>query len=198
MITQNRALTREMIEPKLQTDERILWIGESIQGFSFTYADIILIPIGLLFTLNPVLDILREFTSERLNLPSMLFDIPFIIIGLAASIGRPILNIIWKRYALYTITDKRALVFTVFRGKEFRLGPISLSSPISHDIKIGKYVRKDGSGILTIGKQNDPNQVAFASLIPMLGSLAGNNVAFIDIPDVESAYSIITKIKNKR
>ena len=187
MTIENQTQSQQIIESELQTDERILWIGNPIPGLSFTYADIFLIPFGLIFALVPAMRVLKRLADGPVDLFSLLFALPFIVVGLILSIGRPIFNMFWKRNVFYAVTEKRAL--TMFRGRKSR------SIPISDDMNIGKYVRKDGSGIITIGKLNEPSQAAFAGLMIMLGSLASNIVAFMDIPDVESVYSLINKVK---
>jgi hypothetical protein len=207
MYTDSQYEANQVIQTELSDKERLLWSGRPKQGISFTPFDVILIPLGLFFafgftfkhSVSSLVNFIMNFgqvgtgnTFDVFSLVfSLLFMIPFLLIGLNISVWRLIRTMQWKRGAYYGITDQRVIIVSNYKGRSVN------SLAIGRGLVIKKYIRKDGSGWLNFSAPTStaadmPPGLAFAS-----GRMMQNLTAFVDVPDAASVAGLVEAAINE-
>ena len=133
---------QEILQPFLEKEEKILWIGLPKQGILFSWVDIFLIPFSILwggfsfFWEWMALQGLME-GEEAFAFIFPIVGIPFVMVGLQLMIGRFFSDKRRRKNTIYALTNQRVL----FKYKE-ELSYYKLED--LRDIRVSE--KKDGSG----------------------------------------------------
>jgi hypothetical protein len=164
------------LQNEMLMDEKILWSGQPKQGFIFTGGDIFTIFIGL-FWLGATSPF-AYFAIQSFELFTMLFTLPFVLIGLYLVFG----NIIYKNYqknrTYYAVTNQRILIQLNLFNKKVK------SKLISQIPVLNKTVNKDGSGTIQFDNTGYMGVGRDSYRIEML--------SFDNIKDVDTVYKLIS------
>lgn len=106
------ASANEVIRPFLRTEEKLLWQGQPNRTKIFSKMDGFLVPFAIIWLLG----VFMPLNNMILYMPEMiLFQIPFIAIGLWLFPLRFIFAQTMKPYLFYAITDQRFIVVNTYK-----------------------------------------------------------------------------------
>lgn len=166
--------------PYLDHDERILWKGQPIQGWTLGKIDIFLIPFSAIWAtaaLGGVGAALGEAT-----LAGAPFILIFVVVAFYLTVGR-FMHDAWRRSRThYAITDRRALIL---RGGT-RLQSKGLARDVAVDLTAG------ARSTISIGEQ--PFVYGFPRGVDPFGML--KEFTFVRIEDGERVYRLIRQVQN--
>jgi hypothetical protein len=166
---------------RLMAGETMVWKGAPHAGLLLRPIEIFLIPFTLLWAGFAVFWNVTVWTSDT-GPVFTLFGIPFLIVGLYATIGRFVLDILLRRATRYAVTNQRIVIS---RGSK------TTSLDIRHLPALELSEHGDGSGTIRFG--------------PAISLLRANNnfgiwqpsldptPQFIRVPNVRSVYALIRK-----
>lgn len=142
----------DSVEEELRHDEQLLWTGRPRAGIRFHAADVLLIPLSLLWAGFVVYWQLMALTVGwwLLALFSALWGIPFVLMGLYLTVGRFVLSALRRRRTQYALTDRRVIM--VRTGRTRRITSVIL--PNFPNVSLEE--KRDGSGTITFGSSNGP------------------------------------------
>jgi hypothetical protein len=182
-------------QPDLLRDEKVVWAGQPDPRFRFTGGDIFLVPFSLLWGGFAIFweAAVLGFLGGKGPAPVFfaLWGIPFVVVGQYIIWGRFLYKAYRNRRTFYALTNQRVLILATMRAR--RLQTLFLNQlPV-----INKSVRRDGSGTLEFGVS--PNWAAGVYANSGMDFLAGRSgpaaPAFYEIPDVNSIYQLVMRLK---
>ena len=185
----------QVFQPDLFRDEKVVWAGQPDLRVRLSSGDIFLIPFSLLwggFALFWEAGVLG-FLGGNGPAPFFfaLWGIPFVVFGQYFIWGRFVYKAYKNRRTFYGLTNQRAVIVTSLRSR--RVQAVYLNQLPT----IGKTVRRDGSGTIEFGSSPNWTAAAYAnSGLDFFGGRTGPAApAFYDIPDVESVYQLVMRLK---
>ena len=102
---------RNVLQRELGSGERLLWTGRPRQGIRVRPADLLLIPLSVLFAgfaVNWVVGVIRDGTAPFM----VVFGIPFVLVGAYVTVGRFIVDGYKRARIYYGLTNERAIIWT--------------------------------------------------------------------------------------
>ncbi|WP_426512980.1 hypothetical protein ACPPVO_21425 [Dactylosporangium sp. McL0621] len=132
------------VETSLLPGERIVWDGRPVRHRVFRRADVLLVPISLLWC---GLAVFWESGVLFSGAPFffVLWGAAFVLVGLYVVAGRFVVRAVSSRRTRYTITDRRVLVHSGWSGSRLRTEYLhALPPPVITQ-------EPDGSGSLAFG-----------------------------------------------
>lgn len=175
---------------EMKKDEQLLWSGKPVFKPVSSLSAIFPMVFGVIWLamLSPVIkDWIPLSASDHSHRPPLifiLFNIPFVLIGLAFIIGPVIYSLLWYRNTYYAVTSQRVIMLRTGLLKKF--SSIRIKSLDVYE----KYSFADGMGTIVFGSYPMP-----AYLGPISGS--GTVPAFICVPDVDGVYNTIESLVEK-
>lgn len=133
------------LQEYLNTNEKLLWIGNPKRGIVFRTADIFFIPFSLLWFGFSIFWII---TAAHASIFFAMFGIPFVLIGLIFVFGRFIIDAKERENTIYGLTDDRVII----KSGVFKKSIKSLNIRTLSDIEYSE--KRDGSGTINIGPRN--------------------------------------------
>jgi hypothetical protein len=132
---------KKVLQPYLQGDETLRWVGRPRQGLRLSGRDILLIPFSLLWG---GFAIFWETTVLASGAPFFfrLWGVPFVLLGLYFIVGRFFVDAYVRRGMVYGLTDRRALIFRKAFGESIRATPLDGNVALS---------RRGGRGTVSFG-----------------------------------------------
>jgi hypothetical protein len=106
---------RKRLAPLLRSGETLQWTGRPDPNVLFSKADLFLVPFSLLWG-GGAITAFYQMIARGDSLLSILFSIPFVLLGLYLLIGRFIHKNRRKRNTVYALTEKRAIASTSNRS----------------------------------------------------------------------------------
>jgi hypothetical protein len=186
----------QVFRDHLLEDERIVWSGRPDTGMHFTLLDLFIVPFSVLwggFAIFWELSVLiPDAEKGNIDIESVLFGIPFVLIGVYLIFGRFIYKRWRKRRTYYAITDRRILSQYTTLGKHF------LELDIKTVTDIDMHVWKDGKGYLVFneGKSSFFSGDQFYRNTGMdIFSYHKHPLALYDIPNANEVYKLIVDTK---
>jgi hypothetical protein len=130
--------------PELTAAERVLWVGQPVQGIRFRGSDVMMIPFSLLWGGFVVF---WEFSVLRTGAPVFLalWGMPFVLIGVYVIAGRFFVDARARSQTVYALTDRRVLILTGLFSRTTR----SLDLRTLPEISLNEFAR--GTGTITFG-----------------------------------------------
>ncbi len=180
-------------ERDLLRGEKVAWAGMPDRRFRFTGGDIFLVPFSILwggFALFWAAGVLGLFDGHPELNPGALFGIPFVLIGQYFIWGRFIYKRYKNRRTFYGLTNQRVLILATLRSR--RLQALFLNQlPV-----INKVVQRGGVGTLEFGFSPSWSAAyANSGMELFAGRSAPLAPAFYDLPDVDSVYQLVMRLK---
>ncbi len=174
---------KDLLKRYLLLEEKILWTGKPDTKKLFLKEDIFLIVIGcsciianLIWEINSIRIITGSIVEENIKpsdgIISIVFGIPFILVGYYLTIGRVIKRRRNNQKILYVITDKRILIFEIGTNEKVIKKDINQITNIDMDID------KNGTGTIIFGENNSSNK-------------------FYNLCDAENVYELLNNLINK-
>lgn len=180
-------------QPDLIRDEKVAWAGQPDPRFRFSGADLFLVPFSILwggFALFWEAGVLGLLDGQPTLNPGALFGIPFVVIGQYFIWGRFIYKAYKNRRTFYAITNQRVLILATMWSR--RLQTLFLNQLPT----INKTVQRDGVGTLEFGLSPSwAGTYANSGMELFAGRSGAMAPAFYDIPDVESVYQLVMRLK---
>jgi len=134
----------------LDPGEELLWTGKPGQGIRFHAVDLIFIPWSIVWT---SFAFFWEYSVVALwAWPSLIFGIfglPFVAVGAHITIGRFYVDAHRRKSIDYAITNRRVLIRSRF--PKFKEQVVVMHPSLVAQLQ----VRKDGSGTITFGSNDD-------------------------------------------
>ena len=189
----------QLLQPELMAGESLVWSGQPNPGAIFQPQDAMMIPFSLMwggFAIFWEAGVLGFTGFGPRNGPHAiqyfmaLWGIPFVLIGQYLIWGRFLYAGWRKRRIIYALTDKRAMVVDVSRGR-------SVTAAFLRQLPvIQKSVRRSGIGTLTFG--NTPvSRRGASNLASLSGGLSSSVPIFLDIDDAETVYRTANELREK-
>ncbi|MBN2076978.1 MAG: hypothetical protein JW762_15650 [Dehalococcoidales bacterium] len=179
-------------------DEKILWSGRPDPGMHFTLIDLFLVPFSVLwggFAIYFELSgLLSEADQGNIDIESVLFGIPFVLVGIYLMFGRFIYKRWRKQRTYYAITNRRILALYTAFGKHF------LELDINTVTDVNMHVWADGKGYLIFneGKSSFYGRDQFPRNTGMdIFSYYKYPLALYDMPNANEVYRLIVDTKSK-
>jgi hypothetical protein len=180
-------------QPDLLRDEKVAWAGQADPQFRFSGGDIFLVPFSILwggFALFWEAGVLGLLDGQPALNPGALFGIPFVVIGQYFIWGRFIYKAYKNRRTFYALTNQRVLILATMRAR--RVQTLFLNQLPT----INKTVQRDGVGTLEFGLSPSWAGTYANSGMELFAGRSGQMApAFYDIPDVESVYRLVMRLK---
>jgi hypothetical protein len=180
-------------QPDLFRDEKVAWAGQPDPRFHFSGGDIFLVPFSILwggFALFWEAGVLGLLDGQPAPNPGALFGIPFVAIGQYFIWGRFVYKAYKNRRTFYALTNQRVLILATLRSR--RLQTLFLNQLPT----ISKTVQRDGVGTLEFGLSPSWAGTYANSGMELFAGRSGQAApAFYDIPDVESVYQLVMRLK---
>jgi hypothetical protein len=175
------------LQPYLDKNERLLWIGNPKTGLKLRSTDAFIIPFSI-FWLG--FAVFWEYSALQTGVSFFaLFGIPFILIGLYLLAGRFFVDAFMRKNTKYGITENRLLIRSGMFAKELQ------SYEIASLTNILFKEQSDGSGTISFG-------VPLQNNVIMTGRNSWSGIklpaAFEMISDVKEVYSLIRDQQNKK
>jgi hypothetical protein len=182
------------IEGKFQREltmgERILWTGRPNPSRLFTRSDLFLVPFTLLWAWFSIGFFTQELDRSPADPVTRVIAPLFAVVGLYALVGRFLFLRYRKRRTCYAVTGRRVLVLTETLRRSL------LATRIRQIPAIQKTIRSDGSGSLRFGAGNPYAEMWKDTGLEFFGAAYGSPApTFVDIPDVEEVYRLVTKLE---
>ncbi len=176
------------LQKHLDNNEKLVWTGRPKTGIVFRTADIFLIPFSMLWCGFAIFWFTTSLTSDA-PFFFVIFEIPFVVIGLLFVFGRFIIDAKQRENTYYGLTDVRIIIKSGVYKKSIK----SLNLKTLSDIE---YIEKnDGSGTINIGPKY-PMMIRGNKMNRWLGVNASPSLDFI--PDVRKVYNKIIEIQKRR
>src|SRR5262245_54011005 len=169
----------EMMRPRLDRGEKLLWTGQPVQGLLLTGMDWYLIPFSLVW-LGITLGVFNASQTRNDAISNPMAWL-FIAIGLYLLVGRYIVDWMHRSATFYGVTDRRAIIISgIFSRSVHSIDFVSLTG-----LKLEE--RNEGSGTIYFGDQSP-----YASYQQWNVTWGGaSNTQFFRIPEVKGAYRIV-------
>lgn len=162
------------------TGETTVWKGQPHQGLLLRPIDAFTIPFSMLWAWFAVSWNVEAWSSDA-PLFIRLFGLPFLVVGLYATVGRFALDISIRRATTYSVTTERVLIA---RGSEI------VSLDIRHLPALELTEHSDGSGTIRFGPAINPFKGRdLGAWQPTFDPVP----QFIRIPRARSVYELIRK-----
>lgn len=136
----------DALRDKLARDERVLWRGRPKQGLIFGLVDLWVTPFSMVWTGVFIYGFGSELGSG--SLLSLLFFLPFFVIGLYMVAGRFWVDSRSRARTFYAVTDQRIIFVSGAKRS------ITKSLPLRTLTDISIVEKGDGSGTVTFGAEN--------------------------------------------
>lgn len=179
------------IERELNSGEHLLWKGRPPGGFRLRSADIFMIPFSLFWSaivFSAALAAFNQPAQKGGTGPSLIFLIPFLLIGLYMLIGRFFVDAMMRARTEYAITNRRAIIVSGLFSRNVKSIDLKTTSELSLS------ERGDNSGTITFGATRFGAMRRYSwSSNPTSGT-----PAFEMIEDVRSVYRIIEQVRNAK
>jgi hypothetical protein len=184
LVTDNTAQAAVMRE--LQAGEHLLWSGMPRQGVRFRSGDIFMVPFSLLWGGGVFSGVYKNITSHKEPSASLLFVLPFVLIGIYLIVGRFFIDAYQRSRTYYGVTNQRVLILSGIWTREVK----AISLPNLNEISLTE--RSDGSG-----------DIVFGPMSPMYAmGRSGMNKnavpAFELIENVRQVYDFIQQTQRKK
>jgi hypothetical protein len=176
------------IQQQLQREhghgERLLWSGMPRQGLRLHWADAFIIPFMLVWMAIPLVGALTSLKAGK-GLISVLFVVPFLLVGAYMLIGRYVVDARQRARTFYGLTNQRVLILTT--GRTRRATSLSLKSLA--DITFSEH--RDGKGTLQFGSDRWPGAAAFGAGWPGMSQYVAPR---FDLPaNARQVYELLRK-----
>ena len=184
LVTDNTA--QAAVVRELQAGEHLLWSGMPRQGLRFRSGDIFMVPFSLLWGGGVFSGVYKNITSHKEPSASLLFVLPFVVVGIHLLVGRFFVDAYQRSRTYYGVTNQRVLILSGIWTREVK----ALSLPNLNEISLTE--RSDGSGDIVFGSMNP--------MYAMGRSGMNKNAvpAFELIEDVRQIYNLIQQTQRKK
>ncbi|MFC1483363.1 hypothetical protein ACFL56_03785 [Candidatus Margulisiibacteriota bacterium] len=187
----------QIFQPDLLSDERLLWTGQPDPSKLFTKGDIFMIPFSLMWGGFAIFweTMALSFTvfsdaPDPVAYIFPLFGLPFVIVGCYMIFGRFLLKKYKKKRTYYAVTNKRVIVLTQGRNKNIK------AEFLDKITSINKSTSSSGTGNIYFGGSNFMTTMYGNTGMDFFASAyTKGTLAFYDIPNVDSVYSIINNAR---
>src|SRR5262245_43215078 len=135
---------KQLLQSQLAPDERLIWFGQPRRGFVLRAIDVFVIPFSLMWGGIAIFAQVSVLTSDTTIL-SILFVLPFFVVGLYLLFRRFILDAKRRGATCYGITNERIIIISTLFSRNIRSVDLRTLDVISLNEK------SDGSGTITFG-----------------------------------------------
>lgn len=175
---------QQQLRPELGHGERLLWSGMPKQGLRLHWADAFIIPFMLVWMAIPLAAAVTSLRTGKGTI-SLLFVVPFLLIGAYMLIGRYILDARQRARTFYGVTNQRILILV--GGRTRRTTSLSLKSLA--DITFSEH--RDGKGTLQFGSDRWPGAAALGAGWPGMSQYVAPR---FDLPaNARQVYEMVRK-----
>jgi hypothetical protein len=180
----NQGDIQQRLRPELTSGERLLWSGMPKQGLRLHWADAFIIPFMLVWMAIPLVAAIASLRTGKGTF-SLLFVVPFLLIGAYMLIGRYIVDARQRARTFYGLTNQRVLILV--SGRTRRTTSLSLKSLA--DITFSEH--RDGKGTLQFGSDRWPGAAAFGAGWPGMSQYVAPR---FDLPaNARQVYELVRK-----
>lgn len=178
---------KQVIQPYLLPQERLLWTDKPQPGMQFAKADWFLIPFGVFFTGFAFFWMAMAATiTDEDGFPFFsLLGIPFVMMGLYLLFGRHFFDLIKRSKTVYAITSERALILNQRSG-------VLHAYPLDQLKNITFTQQADGSGNLYLGSLDSRYQMLQGTSWPGVKLPP----TFQKIAGIQHAYTVLKEAKS--
>lgn len=172
--------THQLLAPTLQDGEHLLWAGRPRQGLVLWGNDVLMIPFNFLWC---GFALFCEWSAIKSGAPLLfvLLGVPFVLMGLYATVGHFFFDARLRASTLYAITDQRVLI----TSGVFRQTTTSLPLDALPEVRVSEG--RGGEGSITFGYEPGRSSVFGRASLP--GPRRNAPPAFDMIADVQSVAS---------
>jgi hypothetical protein len=168
-----------LFQNEMLRDEKILWSGQPEQNLFLTVRNIVQIIFALVWL--GITGSVGYFAIESFDIFTMLFLVPFVLIGLYLLFGSFIYSDYQKKRTYYAVTNQRVLILINSSNKVVK------SKLISQIPVLNKTTNKDGIGTIQF------ESTAYMSDVN--GSYTIDGLTFDNIKDVDTVYKLISDLR---
>ena len=173
---------------ELGSSERLLWSGMPRQGIMFQAFDLFLIPFFLVWMGVPLAALFDTASSGR-HQGSLLFLVPFVVIGAYMLVGRFIVDAKQRAHTFYGLTNQRILIVSAWRKRR----TTSLKLKLLPDLTLTEA--RNGRGSIQFGADRWPGAGWFGSGWP--GARQYMSPRFDLADNVRAVYDTIVRAQNE-
>jgi hypothetical protein len=177
--------TPENLPFQLDPGERLLWSGTPRKGILFRGADIVQVPVSILFVL--LFANQSRNASFRAPIDAIIWSVLFVAVMYFA-IGRFLFDSYRRRNAVYALTSERMLI------RDSAFSNFVKSFPLNTITDTGLRERRNGFGNIWIGRRFLP--VGWQD--PRLQPTRGHPMGFAMIPNASYVYDLLEQARLTR
>jgi hypothetical protein len=177
------------LQKELEPSERLIWSGQPRQGLAFRQGDLFLVPFSVLWGGIAFYSAYTAAFVKNAPLFSMIWGIPFVLIGVYLTVGRFFIDSYQRRWTFYGLTNRRALILSGVWTREVK----SIDLRKLNEISLTE--RSDGSGNILFGSASPYSSLWYGTAWP--GMSAKLTPAFQLIPKVRVVYDLIRRAQQQ-
>lgn len=177
---------QRLLQPCLLPGERLLWVGGPRRGIRLRWADLLLIPLSLIW--GGIAIAWNAIVWTHGAPPGFaLFGLPFLAIGLYLIFGRFVHDAMLRASLVYAVTDGRIIVLRTRFGRRLQ------SAEIGHLPTLQLDERGDGRG--TVRFDSEPPYAAFwrGAGFGLWTPTIGKRLSFDDIESPRLVYDLVRR-----
>jgi hypothetical protein len=169
----------QVVQPHLDADERLEWVGQPARRVRFTGSDFLMVPFSLMWAGFAVF---WNWGVWHSNAPFFfrLFGMPFLVMGCYVTVGRFVVAAMARASTIYALTNQRVLCISGRRNRSLQ------SLPLTPDLAM---TLKEAGATGTISFGNNPSRSQDAKNAARWGFSAAVDT-FEDIADAQRVFEL--------